>query len=85
MALPLHIPIMHSLRNLVCRMTRRASHCGQACCVPSRLDVVLRDCAAVLARWVGGLKANVVGLDVGRAGALVLACDCRFDFISNLA
>ena len=54
-------------------MARYTSHCGQARCVPGRLDVVLCDCAAVLARGVGGLKANVVRLDVGAGTCTVVA------------
>jgi hypothetical protein len=54
-------------------MARCTSHCGQACCVPGGIYVVLCDRAAVLARGVGGLEANVVRLDVGAKTCTVVA------------
>lgn len=59
-------------------------HGGQARRVARRLYVVLCDCAAVLAFGVGGLEANLVGLDVGLA-AVVVAGECGLDLVGDLA
>ena len=72
--------------SLVCGVTRCASHRGQARGVASRFGVVLCDCAAVLAGWIGGLEADVIGLDVclaatliAREGVLDLVCDLAWE------
>lgn len=54
-------------------MRRCTGHRVQARRVASGLYVVLCNCAAVLARWVCGLEANVVGLDVCGATLLIVA------------
>lgn len=65
-------------------MARCTSHCRQACCVAGRLGVVFCDCAAVMASGIGGLEADVVGLDVCRA-ALVVAGKRVLDLVGDLA
>jgi hypothetical protein len=62
-----------------------AGHRGQARRVASGLCVVLCNCAAIFARGVCGLEANVVGLDVCHATLLVIAGERILDLVCDLA